>query len=192
MSGTRWAVLLLCCATLFFLYFFGLTRSGLLGPDEPRYAAIGRAMSDTGDWVTPRLWGEPWFEKPALLYWMTAAGFKAGLGLDFAPRLPVALLSVGFLIYFFAALRREFGERPAFYATAILATSAGWLAYSPIAVPQLPLSAAFAAAVLILMGRPLAAPRGSVAAGRPAGGAGAPQGDLGAGAFFPRRLVRRA
>ncbi len=30
---------------LFFLYFFGLTRTGLLGPDEPRYAAIGRAMA---------------------------------------------------------------------------------------------------------------------------------------------------
>ncbi len=157
--------MLLCCATLFFLYFFGLTRTGLLGPDEPRYAAIGRAMSDTGDWVTPRLWGEPWFEKPALLYWMTAAGFKAGLGLDFAPRLPVALLSVGFLIYFFAALRREFGERPAFYATAILATSAGWLAYSHIAVPDLPMSAAFAAAMLIVMRQPLADARGSVAAG---------------------------
>ena len=24
---------------LFFLYFFGLTRTGLVGPDEPRYAA---------------------------------------------------------------------------------------------------------------------------------------------------------
>ena len=78
---------------LFFLYFFGLTRTGLLGPDEPRYAAIGRAMATTGDWITPRLWGAPWFEKPALLYWMTAAGFKAGLGVDLAPRLPVALAS---------------------------------------------------------------------------------------------------
>ncbi len=48
---------------LFFLYFFGLTRTGLIGPDEPRYAAIGRAMAATGDWITPRLWGAPWFEK---------------------------------------------------------------------------------------------------------------------------------
>ena len=150
-SWKRWALILLCGAALFFLYLFGLTRTGLLGPDEPRYAAIGRAMSDTGDWITPRLWGEPWFEKPALLYWMTAAGFKAGLDLDLAPRVPVALLSVAFLIYFFAALRREFGERPAFYATAILATSAGWLAYSHIAVPDLPMSVAFAAAMLMVM-----------------------------------------
>ena len=138
-------------AALSFLYFFGLTRTGLIGPDEPRYAAIGKAMAESGDWVTPRLWGEPWFEKPALLYWMTAAGFKAGLDPDLAPRLPVAILSVAFLVYFFIALRREFNDHVAFYATTILATSAGWLAYSRIAVTDLPMSAAFAAAMLTVM-----------------------------------------
>jgi 4-amino-4-deoxy-L-arabinose transferase-like glycosyltransferase len=135
---------------LFFLYFFGLTRTGLVGPDEPRYAAIGRAMAATGDWITPRLWGQPWFEKPALLYWMTAAGFKAGLGADWAPRLPVALMSVAFLVFFFVALRREFGDRAAWYSAALLATSAGWLVYSHVAITDLPMSAAFAAAMLAI------------------------------------------
>ncbi len=137
---------------LFFLYFFGLTRTGLLGPDEPRYAAIGRAMAATGDWITPRLWGQPWFEKPALLYWMTAAGFKLGLGPDWAPRLPVALASVAVLVYFFVVLRREFGDRAACYSAAILATSAGWQVYSHVAITDLPMSAAFAAAMLAIIG----------------------------------------
>jgi 4-amino-4-deoxy-L-arabinose transferase-like glycosyltransferase len=150
-SWKRWALLLTSAISLFFLYFFGLTRAGLIGPDEPRYAAIGAAMAHTGDWVTPRLWGIPWFEKPALLYWMTATAFKAGLDEDLAPRLPVAILSVCFLVFFFLALRREFGERAAFYATTILATSAGWLAYSHSAVPDLPMSATFAAAMLLVM-----------------------------------------
>jgi len=136
---------------LYFLYFFGLTRTGLVGPDEPRYAAIGRAMAATGDWITPRLWGQPWFEKPALLYWMTAAGFKLGLGPDMAPRFPVALASVAFLVYFFFVLRREFGDRAAWYSATILATSAGWLAYSHVAITDLPMSAAFAAAMLALV-----------------------------------------
>ena len=48
----RWALLLFGAAALYFLYFFGLTRTGLLGPDEPRYAAVGRTMAETGDWVT--------------------------------------------------------------------------------------------------------------------------------------------
>jgi 4-amino-4-deoxy-L-arabinose transferase-like glycosyltransferase len=147
-AGKRWTILLVSAVALFFLYFFGLTRTGLIGPDEPRYAAIGQAMAQTGDWITPRLWGNSWFEKPPLLYWMTAAGFKAGLGQDLAPRLPVALASVGFLIYFFLALRRQFDEQVAFYSTTILATSTGWLAFSHVAVTDLPMSAAFGAAML--------------------------------------------
>ncbi len=141
---------------LFFLYFFGLARTGLIGPDEPRYAAIGRAMAATDDWITPHLFGQPWFEKPALLYWMTAAGFKAGLGPDLSPRLPVAIMSVAFLIYFFVALRREFGGRAAWYALAILGTSSGWLVYSHVAITDLPMSAAFAAAMLTLFFSPRA------------------------------------
>src|ERR1700694_2511151 len=102
----------------FFLYFYHLNAAGLVGPDEPRYAAIGREMARSGDWVTPRLWGDPWFEKPALLYWMIGTPFRAGLSEDLAPRLPVALVSAAFLIFFYWVMRREFGDRPAAFATA--------------------------------------------------------------------------
>jgi 4-amino-4-deoxy-L-arabinose transferase-like glycosyltransferase len=133
------------------LYFFGLSAAGLLGPDEPRYASIGRAMASTGDWVTPRLWSVPWFEKPALLYWMTGAAFRLGLGPDLAPRLPVALLSVAFLILFWWILWREFGCFTSWMATLILATSAGWCLYSESGVTDIPLSATYAAAMLLSM-----------------------------------------
>src|ERR1700731_2653307 len=127
-STKRWLLAIAAAAALFCLYFFGLTDTGLLGPDEPRYAAIGRDMARSHDWITPRLWGEQWFEKPPLLYWMTAAGFACGLNEDMAPRLPVAAMSVAFLVFFGFAVRREFGERVAWFAGVILATSAGWLA----------------------------------------------------------------
>lgn len=160
----RAGLLLLAAVALYFLYFFGLTRTGLIGPDEPRYAAIGRAMAVTGDWITPRLWGSPWFEKPALLYWMAATGFKLGLGSEWAPRLPVAIASVAFLIYFFAVVRREYGRSAAWYSATILATSAGWLAYSHIAITDLPMSAAFAAAMLAIINE-TAGTRSFIAAG---------------------------
>lgn len=133
------------------LYLADLTGMGMIGPDEPRYADVGRAMAQSGDWVTPHLWGQPWFEKPALLYWMTGAGFKLGFGADLAPRLPVALLSVAFLAFFWWRLRSEWDERTAFYATALLATSAGWLTYSHVAVTDLPLAVFFSAAVLLAL-----------------------------------------
>jgi 4-amino-4-deoxy-L-arabinose transferase-like glycosyltransferase len=140
--------ILLAAAALLFLYLYGLTRTGLLGPDEPRYAAIGREMARSGDWVTPRLWGEAWFEKPALLYWLVAIGSAAGLDADLAPRLPVALFSVAFLVFYFFQVRREFGLRTASYAAAMLTTCAGWVAFSHIAVTDLPLAAAFSASIL--------------------------------------------
>ncbi len=133
----------------YFLYFFGITAAGMIGPDEPRYASIGREMARTGDWITPRLWGAPWFEKPALLYWMTGAAFRTGLGADLAPRFPVALLSVAFLVFFWWILWREFGCFIAWMATLILATSAGWCLYSESGVTDIPLSATFSAAMML-------------------------------------------
>ena len=85
---------------------FLLTRDPSDTPDEPRYAAIAQHMAATGDYLSPVLWGEPWFEKPALLYWLSAAGFRLGLPGEYAPRLPVALLSLLFLAYFYPALSR--------------------------------------------------------------------------------------
>jgi 4-amino-4-deoxy-L-arabinose transferase len=123
----------------------------LLSHDEPRYAAIGREMTHSGDWITPRLWGQPWFEKSPLLYWMTATGFRLGLNEDLAPRLPVAVLSVSFLAFYYWRLRREFGDQPALFSIIVLATSAGWLAYSSVAVTDLPMSVFFSAAMLTAM-----------------------------------------
>ena len=135
----------------YLLYFFDLGAMGLVGPDEPRYASIAREMARSGDWITPRLWGQPWFEKPALLYWMTGAAFRLGVGPDLAPRLPVALMAVGYLVFFWWILRREFGARAAWFATLILGCCGGWLAYSQVGVPDLPMSAAFSAAMLLAL-----------------------------------------
>ena len=75
-----------------FVCLFGhLGAMGLVGPDEPRYVWIARAMAQTGDWVTPRLYGQPWFEKPILYYWAAAIGFSRHLSTEWAARLPSAL-----------------------------------------------------------------------------------------------------
>ena len=133
------------------LYVYGLSRVGVLSTDEPRYAAIGEAMAQTGDLITPRLWGAPWFEKPPLLYWMTAAGTAAGLGPEAAARLPVALLSLAFLGVTFFLLRREFGAEAAAISTILLATSAGWIAFSNLGLTDLPLAAFFSLAIWIAL-----------------------------------------
>jgi 4-amino-4-deoxy-L-arabinose transferase-like glycosyltransferase len=144
-------IALVALLVLIVVFLSGLTSFGLAGPDEPRYASIGRAMETSGDWITPRLWGHGWFEKPPLLYWMMAAGFSLGLGPEAAPRLPIALASLAFLGFYFLYLRREFNLFVGSVATGLLATSALWIGYSHAAVTDIPLSITFAAACLLLM-----------------------------------------
>jgi len=63
------AIVALACANL--------GSRDLLHPDEGRYAEIAREMAVTGNFVTPRLNGLKYFEKPPLQYWITAAAFRA-------------------------------------------------------------------------------------------------------------------
>lgn len=136
---------------LLILYLLDLGGVGFLGPDEPRYASIGREMARSGDLVTPRLDGRPWFEKPPLLYWEIAFGRLLRLPDEWAARLPVALSSVAFLVFFFLTVMRAFSPRTAIASTVILSTSAGWLVYSFVAVPDVLMSATLAAAIFITL-----------------------------------------
>src|SRR4030095_14637128 len=58
------------------IWFSNLDYRKLIKPDEGRYAEISREMAVTGDWVTPRLNGIKYFEKPPLQYWATAISFR--------------------------------------------------------------------------------------------------------------------
>ena len=71
----RWLVLALVVATL----FVPLGAGPFSEPDEARYAEISREMLATGDWVTPRLNGIPYFVKPPLLFWLTASSFRSSV-----------------------------------------------------------------------------------------------------------------
>ena len=54
---------------------------------NPAGAAIARAMMETHDWITPRLWGTPWFEKPVLYYWTGGIAMRIfGVG-EFAAKI---------------------------------------------------------------------------------------------------------
>ncbi|MEO7500764.1 MAG: glycosyltransferase family 39 protein [Casimicrobiaceae bacterium] len=73
------------------VWFALLDVRKLQHPDEGRYAEIAREMLASDDWVTPRLNGLKYFEKPPLQYWLTAASYKA-FGVDeWTARLPAAL-----------------------------------------------------------------------------------------------------
>src|SRR6202162_4990489 len=68
--------LLALLAAFALAWFCNLGYRHLVKPDEGRYAEIPREMVVSGDWLTPRLNGYKYFEKPALQYWITAAAYS--------------------------------------------------------------------------------------------------------------------
>lgn len=86
--------------------FFELGSLDLTEPSEGRYAEIGRAMADSGDYVTPRLNGIKHFEKPPFAYWMVALGVKMFGADELGARCLAALFGVGIVLLTFFIGRR--------------------------------------------------------------------------------------
>jgi len=133
----------------FTLFLLGSGSVGFVGPDEPRYADVARAMVRSGDYVTPRLFGSPWFEKPPLYYWLAAIFFRMGTN-EIDARLPSALGAILFLWFWFLQARRWFGLRTAALACMILASTLGWIAFAHAAVMDMLFSTTLDAALLLL------------------------------------------
>jgi len=83
----RWLLWLCIVAALLDLRAFGLTDL-----DEGFYASVAWEMRHAGDWRTPTFLGEPWFEKPPLLYWLMVGSMRVFGENEFALRLPSALM----------------------------------------------------------------------------------------------------
>ncbi len=113
-------VLLLLLPFLSIPILYGLGDLGLVGPDEPRYAEIAKGMARSGDYVTPRLSGQPWLEKPILYYWITALGFRFFGVSEFVARLASALAAVLGMIVVLLVGRDWIGFRGGVYAGFIL------------------------------------------------------------------------
>ncbi len=107
------------------LYLPGLGSShSLWNPDEPRFAEISRVMVAHGDWLTPTLNGEPYSNKPPLLFWSIASIAKVtGRVSELAARLPSALAAIGVLVLTGVMAARIGGRRAGWLAVAVLATS---------------------------------------------------------------------
>ena len=134
-----WAILI--AATLYVCYFSHLGTIGFVGPDEPRYAWIARDMAETADWVTPRLYGKPWFEKPPLFYWGAALCFKLFGVSEAAARLPSAISALlATLVLAWLALRL-YGAETARWLLLLLPTTVGMIGFSHAAATDMPFSA---------------------------------------------------
>lgn len=145
----RWAWLCLAVPVLFLF----LGSRGLNEPDEGRYAEIAREMAVTGEWLVPHLNGFEHFQKPPLLYWMTALAIRVFGANEWAARLPSALAALGTVWLTVAIARRLFGGERAAAAAAVLVTSVAFFALGRLLTPDMLLTFWTTAAVAALVHR---------------------------------------
>ena len=108
-------------------------RVPLVDPDEGLHAAIAQEMVERGDWLVPRLFGEPYFERPIFYFWAIAASLKLFGDSEMAVRLPGLLFGMAGTLTTAAVAWRLLGRRTGlvagvFYASMIL----------PLALVQMP------------------------------------------------------
>jgi 4-amino-4-deoxy-L-arabinose transferase-like glycosyltransferase len=106
-----------------FIVFFNLGGVPLLDPDEPVYAETPKEMISFNDFVSPRIYGEYWYDKPPMYYWLVAASYKVFGISEFAARFPSAILAVACTLLVYLSGRRLFNERAGIAGSLVLATS---------------------------------------------------------------------
>lgn len=142
-----WAALLALLIVLTCI-FSGLGALGLVGPDEPRYMDVARAMLRSGDWITPRLYGQPWFEKPPLYYWAAATAFRIFGVTEFAARLPAALAALLATLAVAWAALRSYGLDAAWTTLLLMPTTVASVGLGRAATPDMLFSALLMAAAV--------------------------------------------
>jgi 4-amino-4-deoxy-L-arabinose transferase-like glycosyltransferase len=106
----------------------------LFEPDEGRYAEIPREMLARGEWVVPYLQGEPYLDKPPLLYWLVMASYRWCGVHDWSARLVPALAVHGCILLTYGLGRRLVGERGAFWGALTLTLAPGFMSVGRLLV----------------------------------------------------------
>jgi 4-amino-4-deoxy-L-arabinose transferase-like glycosyltransferase len=114
-------------------------------------AQIARNMLTSGDWVTARLDGVPYLEKPPLLYWMIAVSYKIFGVHDWSARIPVALSAIALCWTTAAFSLWAFGKRAGFYAGLCMSTCIGLFLFTRILLPDAMLTFSIALALWALL-----------------------------------------
>src|SRR3984885_5650296 len=128
-----WTLLLLVFAAV---HFPALFAPPLLDDADATHAVAAQYMARSGDWVTLKVDGIRYLEKPPLPYWLAAADYHLFGFNVFATHLPLTLGVLGLAILAWVWGRRAYGERAAFYAALSILTSAGVFLFTRIFIPE--------------------------------------------------------
>lgn len=123
MKRFSWPCLLLgLLAFLFFIY--GSASLPVTDPVESNYALTAKEMVLSGDWISPRIYGNYWYDKPILIYFFLCISYSIFGFTDFASRLPSALFGAFTIALIYWFMHRQYRKQIlAVLAAAMTATS---------------------------------------------------------------------
>ena len=90
---------------IYIAFIWNLGSTGLVDETEPLFAEAARQMTVTGNWITAYFNGETRFDKPPLIYWLMAVGYKLIGVNEWAVRLPSAVSAITLILFAFYTLR---------------------------------------------------------------------------------------
>ena len=128
-----WTLLLLVFAAV---HGAALWAPPLLDDADATHASAAQHMALSGDWVTLKVDGIRYLEKPPLPYWLAAVDYHLFGYNVFATHLPLTLGVLGLAILAWAWARRAYGERAAFYAALSVLTSVGVFLFTRVFIPE--------------------------------------------------------
>jgi len=131
--------------TLFAVIFFAAQIGSLFSPPllddaDASHAQAAQYMAQSGDWVTLKVNGIRYLEKPPLPYWITAGLFRMFGENAFAARLPNALAMLGITCVAWLWAGRAWGRRAGLYAGLGILTSIGPFLFTRFSIPEAVLS----------------------------------------------------
>lgn len=144
-----WLILLIVSINI----LFGLGGAPLMDPDEPVYAETAREMIEFGDYLSPRIYNEFWYDKPPMYYWLVAGTMQVFGVNEFSARFPSALLGISTVLVLYFGIRKIFDEDTAFWSSLILGTCVEFFYLGKAAVTDMTLLFFMTSAILAFLNK---------------------------------------
>jgi 4-amino-4-deoxy-L-arabinose transferase-like glycosyltransferase len=135
-----WATWILLSAIFLAVQFASLFTPPLLDDVDASHGQVAQHMAESGDWVTMKLNGIRYLEKPPLPYWLAAGLYKIFGENAFSTHLPNALALLGLAWLAWLWTSRAWGSRAGLYAGLAVLTSVGPFLFTRFAIPEALLS----------------------------------------------------
>ncbi len=119
------------------LFMAGNAQMPVTDPVESNYALTAKEMLLSQDFISPRIYGNYWYDKPVFFYWELIAAFKAFGITEFAARFFPAVFGLVGVIMTYIFAKKIYDTRTALISGLILTTSLGYFIVSKLIITDM-------------------------------------------------------